>query len=73
MICSLIQPNLWVGPTPRSEKDFIHLRSLNIPLSLACKMSKIGITRGLSRNGRRRLALVWYSRAFRSKTSIRMN
>ena len=35
MICSLIQPKLWVGPTPRSEEDFTHLRSLNITAVLS--------------------------------------
>lgn len=30
MICSLIQPNLWVGPTPRTNEDFTHLQFLKI-------------------------------------------
>jgi atypical dual specificity phosphatase len=35
MICSLIQPNLWVGPTPRTDGDFNHLQSLKITAVLS--------------------------------------
>jgi hypothetical protein len=35
MSCSPIQPNLWVGPDPRDDKDFENLHSLNITAILS--------------------------------------
>jgi atypical dual specificity phosphatase len=35
MICSVIQPNLWVGPDLRTDDDFEHLQSLRITAVLS--------------------------------------
>jgi protein-tyrosine phosphatase len=35
MICSLIQPNLWLGPALRGPEDFTHLQSLKITAVLS--------------------------------------
>jgi protein-tyrosine phosphatase len=35
MICSPIQPNIWVGPTLRTPEDFTHLQSLKITAILS--------------------------------------
>jgi protein-tyrosine phosphatase len=35
MICSLIRPNLWVGPDLRVDQDFKHLQSLKITAVLS--------------------------------------
>lgn len=40
MICSLIQPNLWVGPALRVDEDFEHLLSLKITAILSLQDEK---------------------------------
>ena len=40
MICSPVQSNLWVGPTPRTAEDFTHLQSLHITAVLSLQDEK---------------------------------